>query len=449
MGFKRDMLWGAATAAFQVEGAYDEEGRGLSVWDVFCERPDKIRNGDNGKVACDHFHRYKEDVKLLKELGVNVYRFSVSWTRILPDGIGRINKKGIEFYNNLIDELLSAGITPFVTLFHWNYPYALYKKGGWLNSESPKWFGEFARVVAENFGDRVKMFATFNEPQMFMWGHSGGNSAPGIDLSPRELTEAGFNVLLAHGEAVRVLRECVPDCKVGCVICTGQPIPQNDAACKLVTEKEMIAFPETGWVWNTQFWADAIYRGDVSEIKDFQPMLKYLPDNYETLLKEKICMPLDYCGINVYQGTYFKADENGNILYSQIDSNTPKSALAWNITPDVLYWCPKMMYKRYGLPIIVAENGMACNDLISSDGAVHDPARIDFMEKYIKELERSAQDGTEVAGYIAWSFMDNFEWTEGYWPRFGLVFVDYATQKRVPKDSFYFYRNYIESFKKH
>lgn len=447
MSFKKDMLWGAATAAYQIEGGFEEDGKGKSVWDVFCERKGAVKNGDTGNTACDHYHLLNEDIRLLKELGVNTYRFSFSWPRIIPDGTGKVNQKGIDFYNRLIDGLLENGITPFATLFHWDFPYELDKKGGWLNPKSPEWFENYAKVIADNFGDRVKMFATFNEPQVFMGhGHFTGLHAPGKKYSLRELTEAAFNVLLSHGKAVRILRENVSDCKIGYVSATSFQLPLNNTEKEIETAyNKSFGLNSEYWVWHAAFWCDPVFKGGFEKCENLKQIEKYLPSDYEEKIKTEIYQPLDFCGLNIYNGNRMTLDENGDFKVVSYGSNEPRNSLGWPITPEAMYYGPMFAYKRYGLPIIICENGFALNDTVSSDGLVHDPLRTEFMKRYLSQLEKAQNDGADIKGYFAWSFMDNFEWAEGYEPRFGLVYVDYNTKKRIKKDSFFEYKKIIEN----
>lgn len=439
------MIYGTATAAYQIEGAAFEDGKGLSVWDVFCERPKAIKNGDTGNISCDHYHKYKEDIRLLSELGVNSYRFSINWPRILPNGIGEVNPKGIIFYNNLINELLKYNIQPCITLFHWDYPYELDKQGGWLNDKSSDWFEYYTEVVAKNFGDRVKMFITFNEPQVFIGhGHATGQHAPGKRLSMRELTACSFNVLLSHGKAVKKLRELIPDCKVGYTSATTPAIPVNSTKKNIdAAYKEFFSFNKYYWFWNTAWWCDPVFKGTFPESAEFSEISKFLPQNYNDCL-EIIYQPLDFCGINCYNGNYYDIDKNGNAVFVPHSSNASKTAIGWPVTPDALYWVTKFMYERYKLPIIITENGMACHDTVSLDGGVHDFDRIDYLSRYLSGLEKAKSKGIDIIGYYTWSFMDNFEWSEGYQYRFGLTYINYETGERIKKDSFRWYNKYIK-----
>lgn len=443
--FKEDFAWGVATAAYQIEGAAREDGKGLSIWDVFTEDGNCF-NGQTGNVACDHFHRFEEDVKLMKELGVKAYRFSLSWPRIIPNGTGKVNEQGIAFYNRLIDCLIANGIKPYITLFHWDLPYELEKRGNWSNQDSPKWFLEYAKVVFRAFGDRVKYFITFNEPQCFIGnGYANGNHAPGLKCSNRDLVLKAHYVMLAHGLAVQAFRELVPDGKIGYAPTCTAAIPASDSTEDIeAARKRYFDVVAVGWTWCVSWWSDPVMLGTYPEDTEaFHVFEKYLPKNYKEDLKI-ISEPIDFYCQNIYNGYQIRAVENG---YEWVANpvETPMTAIGWPITPKCLYWGPKFLYERYGKPIIISENGMACHDAVSADGNVHDQNRIDFLQRYLAELGHAVDDGVDITGYMYWSLMDNFEWVHGYSKRFGLVYTDYSNMKRIPKDSFFWYQNVIKN----
>ena len=445
MKFGKDFAWGVATSSYQIEGAAFEDGKGMSVWDVFAHQEGSVKDGHNGDIACDHYHRYKEDVHLLKELGVKAYRFSIAWTRILPEGIGKINQKGVDFYNHLIDELVAAGIEPYITLFHWDYPYALEQKGSWLNEESPKWFEEYARTVFTLFADRVKYFITFNEPQCFVGaGYGQGGHAPGLKRGNCDIVRMAHNVLKAHGLAVRAFREIAPNGKIGYAPTCSAAIPFSDKAEDIEAARaKYFDVTKDTLTWNVSWWSDPVLLGRYpEETEAFELYGKDLPDGWREDLKV-ISEPIDFYAQNIYHGSYFKAFEKG---YKKVldPLNTARSGIGWPVMPSALYWGPKFLYERYGLPILISENGMCCHDTVSLDGMVHDPNRIDYMHRYLCEISKAIEDGIEITGYMYWSFMDNFEWALGYVPRFGLVYVDYETQKRIKKDSFAWYAQTIK-----
>lgn len=448
MGFCKDFIWGTATAAFQIEGAAEEDGRGRSVWDDFCDLPGKIKDKYDAKTACDHYHRYKEDVQLLKELGVRAYRFSISWSRILPEGIGEVNEKGIAFYQSLIDELLANDIEPYITLFHWDYPSALMARGGWANPDSSKWFAYYTEVVAKAFGDKVKNYITFNEPSAFMCaGHIEGIHAPGLHLPNDVTVKMAHHVLVSHGMAVKVLRREIPDCKVGYAPCCDVAIPYTNSEEDVAAARERfydMGEDDTSWSTSVTWWSDPVVLGKYPE-KLLKRIGKYLPEHYEEDM-EIICQPLDYYCQNIYKGFYYKKGKNGPEQVP-FPAGFPYNELGWPCTPEALYWGPKFLYERYKLPFIISENGQPGKDVISTDGKVHDTGRIDYMERYLKQLEKANDEDVDVRGYFAWSLMDNFEWQEGYTARFGLAYTDYQTFQRIPKDSFYWYKDKIQSSK--
>lgn len=447
MGFSKDFLWGVATAAYQIEGAADADGKGPSVWDVFCKEEGRIANEQSGDVACDHYHLYEQDVKLMAELGVKAYRFSLSWTRILPNGTGEVNPQGIDFYNRLIDLLLKYNIVPLVTLFHWDYPYALERRGAWLNPESPQWFADYAEVVAKAFGDRVQYFITFNEPQCFIGiGYGSGGHAPGKRFHHRDLVLMAHNVMLAHGLATCALRKYAKGCKVGYAPTEGASIPASDSPADIAAARQhYFDVDPKYWTWSVSWWSDPVMLGRYpEETAAFAALKQYLPDSYREDLKI-IHQPLDFYGQNIYHGALFRDDGKGGYAWVQNPINTAKTAMNWPVMPEALYWGPKFLYERYKKPILITENGMADLDTVALDGKVHDPNRINYLHRYLRAYRRAAEDGVDLMGYTLWSFMDNFEWAEGYNKRFGLVYVDYETQQRIPKDSFYWYRDTIKT----
>ena len=435
MSFRKDFMWGAATASFQIEGAWNEDGKSPSIWDEFCHRGGKIEDNSTGDIACDHYHRYKEDVKLMAELGLKAYRFSIAWTRILPDGTGKINEKGLEFYSNLVDELLKYNITPYVTLYHWDLPYCLQLKGGWTNPESPLWFEDYTKVIVKCFGERVKNYITFNEPSVFMGcGCSQGAHAPGYQLSTRDLLHMGHNIHLAHGRAVKVIRELTPFAEVGITLASLPAIPVTEKDAEAAYESHFSITREF-FFWSDAYWADPIVLGHYPEklLQETKDIFPSFTDEDMKLISQKI----DFIGINIYQGHY-----TGDYTRKP---GTPHTEIGWDTFDSALEWGVKHFTKRYQIPIYITENGLSCHDWESLDGKVHDPNRIDFLHRYLRGLKTAAESGCDVRGYFQWSFMDNFEWAKGYNPRFGMVFCDYATQKRIPKDSAYWYKEVIEA----
>lgn len=445
MGFPENFIWGAATASYQIEGAAYEDGKGLSIWDVFCKRPGAVFEGHSGDVACDHYHRFREDIALMKELGIKAYRLSISWPRVLPEGTGAINEKGMRFYEELADELLKAGITPYVTLFHWDYPYALYKRGGWLNPESPLWFEEYVRKIAGRLGGKIRHFFTFNEPQCFIGlGFNGKEHAPNLSCSNQDLLQMAHNVLLAHGRAVKALREVIPGCLVGYAPTGTSYYPATEKPEDIEAARKAIFSPDRdNWPFGIAWWSDPVLLGRYPE-EGIRSMGEDMPSVAPGDL-ELISQPLDFYGQNIYNSRPVESDGKGGFRVVPFPAGYPRTCIDWPVTPESLYWLPKFLYERYKTPIVITENGMSCHDVVSLDGKVHDPNRIDFIHRYLRYLRRAVEDGVDVRGYFHWSFMDNFEWCRGYDERFGLVHVDYTTQKRIPKDSFYDYREIIRS----
>ena len=444
MAFPKGFVWGAATAAYQIEGAAHEDGKGPSVWDEFCRRRGAIWMGQRGDVACDHYHRYKEDVALWKRLGLKAYRFSIGWPRVLPEGVGRSNPKGWAFYDRLVDELLAAGIAPYITLFHWDYPYALYARGGWLNRDSASWFAEYASLAAAKLGDRVGHWINMNEPQCFIGlGHvEGGPHAPGDKHSLHEVLTACHHTLLAHGRGVQALRASLPrTCQVGIAPVGSARIPVTDSAKDVAAARaDMFATgerPASSHPW----WLDPIFLGHypadgVESAGSEMPEIG--PRDMQTIRQ-----PLDFLGINTYWGDIVRALAGGRREILPMPGDARLSAYKWPLRPEALYWAPKFFQERYKVPLYITENGMSGTDWVALDGKVHDPARIDFTARYLGALGRAIKEGVDVRGYFHWSIMDNFEWAEGFKERFGLIYVDFATQKRTPKDSAYWYKKVI------
>lgn len=436
--FRKDFVWGAATAAYQIEGGVREDGRTQSVWDMLCERAGAVCNGDTGETACDFYHRYREDIAMMKRFGIRAFRMSFSWNRIFPEGTGAVNEKGLDFYDRVVDELLKNGIVPYVTLLHWDLPRALYERGGYMNPDFCNWFADYARAVAGHFSDRVKNFFTFNEPQLILGAHRGSGKAPALSLSDAETVPVAHHILLAHGRAVRAMRAQAGDLALGmanqgCFFYPVSDTPENEAAAK----RETFEYRRPNWYSSLPWYADPVFLGKYPE-----PLLsrleKYLPASWEKDMAE-IAEPIDFCGQNFYNA--FPVDEKGESV--PFPPGTAYNSEHWNVSPSGLYYSVKWQYERYRKPVLITENGMCCHDWISMDGKVYDPQRIDFLRRYLLQLERAADEGADVLGYFCWSWMDNFEWTQGYRPRFGLVYVDYETQARTPKDSAFWYRDVI------
>lgn len=445
MGFKKSFLWGAATAAYQIEGAANEDGKGASVWDMFCRKENVIWNNQSGEVACDHYHRYQEDVALMEKIGLQAYRFSISWPRILPQGAGAVNPKGLAFYDSLVDELLKAGITPFITLFHWDYPYELYCRGGWLNPDSPDWFADYARVVADKLSDRVRHWITHNEPTCTIGlGHHTGLIAPGDKLGLKEVLRAAHHLLLSHGKAVQVLRAvCRRPPVIGYAPVPSASIPASTRPADVRAARQTTFAVTERNLWNTSWWMDPVFLGHYPA--DGLKLFGAAAPRVRAGDMETIAQPLDFCGINVYHSETVRSGRNGQPEKLPRPLGHALTTYDWPITPESLYWTPKFIYERYRKPIYITENGMANMDWVARNGRVHDFNRIDFLGRYLRQLERALRDGVDVRGYFTWSIMDNFEWHSGFKQRFGLIYVDYPTQRRILKDSAFWYRAVITS----
>jgi len=455
MNFPENFAWGAASAAYQIEGAAFEDGKGPSVWDVHSNdtRTDprtgrtNIRNLDTANVACDHYHRYKEDVALMKTMGLKAYRFSVSWSRVLPEGRGKVNEAGIRFYSSLVDELLNAGIEPYITLFHWDLPQALQNIGGWANPDMPAIFADYVKVVVQALSDRVTHWMTLNEAQChIIIGHIDGNCAPKLRVTPKEGFYLIHSILKAHSLAVGTIRTyAVKKPFVGIATNPAAFYPATSSEQDVRAARTMAFSASDKSFWPTTWWLDPILLGTypkdgIEAFRDSFPQELLAADNTASLRA-----PLDFLGCNFYQGTAVRAGADGKPVCVPRKPGYDQTAFKWAVTPEVLRYMPDFLYERYGLPVIITENGLSMADWVALDGKVHDPQRIDFMHRYLLELGKAVADGTPVTGYFAWSVMDNYEWSEGFGERFGLIHVDYTTQKRTVKDSGLWYSGVIAS----
>lgn len=440
--FPKDFLWGVACASYQCEGGANADGKGMSIWDEFChDTVRRIKNGDTGDVACDSYHRFREDVALMRAHNIKAYRFSVSWARIIPDGDGAVNEAGLRFYEELVDELLENGIEPLVTLYHWDLPSALQDKGGWLNRDTVNAFARYAGIFAARMKGKVKTYMTLNEPQcVAAHGYKTGIHAPGWILSEEKVARVFHHLCLAHSAAYRAVKAAAgEDVQVGAASCGRLTYPQEDTPQgRRAAYDAAFALHEGDWMFTHNIFLDSL-------------CLKKYPDNLPAPVQHfaKTVDPADFAlmeapdfiGINVYNGTM--VDENGQ--RAALYPGFPLTACKWPVTPEVMHFGPMQIAERYGLPIYITENGQSCNDRIHMDGCVHDPERIDFLHRYLLELSRCIQEGVDLRGYMQWSFLDNFEWSEGYNERFGIVYVDYRTCERTPKDSARWYAHVIET----
>jgi beta-glucosidase len=439
--FPDGFRWGTASAAYQVEGAVREDGRGPSVWDTFSHVPGKVQNNDNGDVAVDHYRRYREDVQLLKALGTTTYRFSIAWPRVFPQGTGAPNPKGLDFYNRLIDELLGHGIEPFATLYHWDLPQALQDRvGGWESRDTAHAFGDYAGYVAERITDRVKHIFPHNEMAAFIdLGYGQGIHAPGLKLPRARLNQARHHAVLGHGLAVQAIRaKGRPGTRVG-------PAENIDVCVPVIETAEHIRAAERATRETNAGYLTAILEGRYTDAflsSAGADAPKFTPDDMKT-----IASPLDFVGINVYAPQQYvrAADTPSGFAVVPLPASFPRMAVDWlKVGPEALYWGPRHLQAVWNVKdIYITENGCAAADVPAADGIVYDTDRVMFLRNYLAQLQRATAAGVPVRGYFLWSFVDNFEWAYGYASRFGLHHVDYATQKRTPKLSASFYREVI------
>jgi len=433
--FPAGFVWGAATASYQVEGAVHADGRGESVWDRFSATPGKVRAGDTGEIACDFYNRYRDDVKLMHELGLDAFRFSIAWPRVFPQGRGPVNEKGLDFYDRLVDELLEAGIEPFATLFHWDTPQALEDAGGWRARETAEAFVDYTEAVVSRLGDRVRFWTTHNEPWVYAWiGHAWGWHAPGL-RSERDAAVVCHHLLLSHGWATEAIRRAVPDAQVGIVHVLSHAYPLT-----ATPEDEAAAWRADGEL--NRWMLDPIFRG--SYPADLLDRNEHVAPVVREGDMEAISTPIDYLGVNFYRRALVAAGPDGPRETS--DPDLEHTEMGWEVYPEGLHRMLVRVATDYApAAIYITENGAAYGDVRSHDGRVHDQERIAYLDSHIDAVGRAIADGAPVKGYLVWSFLDNFEWSFGYGRRFGLVYVDYPTLERVPKDSFHWYRELIAS----
>lgn len=428
--FPAKFLWGAATAAHQIEGAWNADGKGESIWDRFNHTPGNVRNGDTGDVACDHYHRYRDDIALMKQFGLHAYRFSTAWTRVLPVGRGAINQAGLDFYDRLVDELLAANIQPFVTLYHWDLPQALFELGGWSHRDVCGYFADYAALMVRRLGDRVQHWTTLNEPFVIAFlGHSLGAHAPGL-RDEHLAFKVSHHLLVAHGQAVQAIRASAPRANAGIVIDLTPIEPASATAANR-------AAAETVWQRRGALFPDALFRAHYPPA--VQPMIDHLDNAVRPGDFALIAQPLDFVGVNFYQRNV--VDAHGAWVrvpgseYTEMD---------WEVHAPAFTGLLTRLARDYHLPpIYITENGAAFPDQISADGRVHDPRRVNYLREHLLALRAAIAAGVDIRGYFVWSLMDNFEWSHGYSKRFGITYVDYATQQRIVKDSGAWYAQLI------
>jgi beta-glucosidase len=442
LGFPAGFVWGTATASYQIEGAVKEGGRTPSIWDTFSHTPGKVVNGDTGDVADDHYHRYREDVALLADLGVTHYRFSLAWPRLQPDGKGAINPDGLDFYSRLVDELLTRDITPWVTLYHWDLPQALEDAGGWPVRDTALRFADYATLTHERLRDRVRDWTTLNEPWCSAFlGYAAGAHAPGR-TEPAAALAAAHHLMLGHGLGVAAMREQDPDAKYGITLNLAPADPATDAPADVDAARRVDGV-------SNRIFLDPILRGsypddlraDVAGISD----LSFVQDGDEA----QIAVPLDFLGVNYYFREVVRFRQEGEPSSTpnarawvgcddveQTRTGRPTTAMGWEIDADGLYDVLTALKRDYDpVPLYVTENGAAMEDVVAADGSVPDPDRISYLDGHFRAAGRAIAEGVDLRGYFVWSLLDNFEWAYGFDKRFGLVHVDYDTQVRTPKDS--------------
>jgi beta-glucosidase len=436
MPFPADFAWGTATSSYQIEGAVDEDGRGPSIWDTFSHTPGRVANDDTGDIACDHYHRWAEDVDLIASYGLTAYRFSIAWPRIQPTGRGKPNQRGIDFYDRLVDRLLEKGSRPMATLYHWDLPQALQDEGdGWQNREIVDRFGEYASVMYDALGDRVAWWITHNEPWVAAAvGHRIGRHAPGLHDLEAELRVA-HHLLLAHGRAVEAYRGSALAAPIGITLNLYPTYPErhtdeDGAAARLAD------------AYANRWYLDPVLRGSYpANLLDWLAT-RHAMDWVRDGDLERVRQPIDFLGVNYYSRSVVRAPHDGEVAEfpwvgsSEISTDVARTDLGWEITPFGLTDLLLRLDADYGSPpMLITENGAAFNDGPSADGEIHDARRVEFMRSHLAALETAIDRGVDVRGYFAWSLMDNFEWGEGYSMRFGITYVDYATLQRTPKDS--------------
>jgi beta-glucosidase len=441
--FPPDFVWGTATASYQIEGAWNADGKGESIWDRFAHTPGKIKDGSDGDVACDHYHRFPEDIAVMKSLGMKAYRFSIGWPRILPEGRGRLNIAGIDFYSRLVDRLLEAGITPYATLYHWDLPQALDDQGGWPARATAEAFAEYADVVSRAMGDRVKHWITLNEPWCIsILGHQIGGHAPGRQEWPAAL-RAAHHALLAHGLAVPVLRRNSPGAEVAITLNFTHADPASPSA-----EDYHAARLYDGYF--QRWFLDPVYgRGYPADMVEAYTRAGYLPQGMDFVQPgdtETIAAPTDFLGVNYYTRAVLRAGDEVPPGEAEDQKARERTDMGWEICPEGLYVLLCRLHFEYRIPkIVITENGASYGDGPDAGGRVADARRTEYLKQHFAAAHRAMAAGVPLAGYFIWSLMDNFEWAEGYRQRFGIVFVDYATQQRIPKESASWVRDVIDN----
>ncbi|MFZ2487533.1 MAG: GH1 family beta-glucosidase [Anaerolineae bacterium] len=426
--FPPNFVWGAATASYQIEGAWQADGKGESIWDRFAHTPGTIEDATNGDIACDHYHRWREDIALMRELGIAAYRFSIAWPRILPTGRGTVNAAGLDFYDTLVDALLAAGIQPFVTLYHWDLPQALQDLGGWANRDVAYWFSDYADLVSRRLGDRVQRWITHNEPWVIAFlGNLQGIHAPGLH-NLRTSLQVAHHVLLSHGLALEPLRaNAGAQAQLGITLNFTPSYPASDREADLAATQRHDGF-------NNRWFIEPLYHGHYPA-----DMVEYfgadMPEPQANDMKI-INHPGDFLGVNYYTRAICKAQRGELFEIGEVRTQAEYTEMGWEVYPEGLYNLLTWIHRDYAPPrIYITENGAAFADAVNAQGAVHDPRRQAYLHAHFVQAQRAITDGVPLQGYFVWSLMDNFEWAYGYTKRFGLIYVDYKTQQRIIKES--------------
>lgn len=439
--FPKGFLWGSATAAYQVEGAWNEDGKGESIWDRFAHTPGLIDNGDTGDVACDHYHRYKDDIQIMKDIGLQAYRFSISWSRIFPQGFGKPNPKGLDFYRKLIDALTDANIQPVVTLYHWDLPQALQERGGWANRATVDHFVNYAKCLFQEFGDSVPIWITHNEPRVVAYqGHAYGRIAPGIK-DPRTAIQVAHHLLLSHGLAVTAYREKGLEGKIGITLNLKHIYPQSNSEEDRAAAKRFDAF-------KNRWFLDPIFKGVYPEVDSDYFRKTFGNPQMQPGDLSVIGTPIDFLGVNNYSRDLVKADPaDKEFGLKVVDPKTSKyTTMDWEIYPQGICDLLLKIRRDYGdVPLYITENGAAFNDAHIKDGSVKDVGRVEYLRSHIAKVSEAIKQGAPVKGYFVWSLLDNLEWAFGYAQKFGIIRVDFKTLERHWKDSAHFYQKVIAS----
>ncbi len=429
--FPHNFLWGAATASYQIEGAWNEDGKGESIWDRFSHTPGKISDNSTGDVACDHYHHFEEDIALMRRLGLKAYRFSISWTRVLPLGAGNVNPSGLDFYDRLVDALCAANIEPLLTLHHWDYPQALYEAGGWTNRANLYHFADYAAIVTKRLSDRVKFWTTFNEPGVIAWdGYVSGEHAPG-EQNPPKAKQVAHNLMVAHGLAVQAIRDVDPNLNVGIVLNQWMSDAADD-------DSQSIHNAESAWNRSETTFLHPIFKGYYHpEYVEYAGGLPEIQAGDMALIAQR----LDFLGVNFYSRNLYNAQGHAEEV-----AGSEYTEMGWEVCAPALRRMLNKINREYNLPpIYITENGASFHDEVSADGKIRDSRRLDYLKNHFIQTHLAMQDGVDVRGYMVWSLMDNFEWGHGFTKRFGIIRVDYETQKRTVKDSGEWYAKVIAS----